>query len=125
MVESDRFMERLKQNSSMDMPPQERGWDFYSSVAPRAYDLLRESCAFPADLRIVGLRHGVVRSLVDVPAALRSLLPAPPADAPPFRVALGALLDPFGASDSVLLLEDLFQQAQSFDEGMAWAKAWA
>ena len=96
----------------------------YSGVAPRAKDLLRETCAFPADLRIANLRHAVVRSLVDVPPSLRELLPAPPSDAPPFRIALGALLDPFGSADSVLLLEDLVEQAQAFDEGMAWAEAW-
>ena len=123
MVETDRFVGSLKQNNSIDLPPQERGWDVYSAVAPRVTDLLREACAFPADLRIADLRHAVVRSVVDVPPSLRELLPAPPADAPPFRIALGALLDPFGSSDSVLLLEDLVQQAQAFDGGMAWAEA--
>ena len=51
----------------------------------------------------------VVRSSIEVPPSLRGLLPAPPPDAPPFRIALGALLDPFGPADSVLLLEDLVE----------------
>ena len=87
LVETDRVVESLKQNNSIDLPPQERGWDVYSSVAPRVTDLLRETCGFPADLRIADLRHAVVRSLVDVPPSLRELLPAPPSDAPPFRIA--------------------------------------
>ena len=52
LVETDGFVESLKQNNSIDLPPQERNWDLYSSVAPLVKDLLQESCAFPADLRI-------------------------------------------------------------------------
>ena len=63
MVETDRFVNSLNQNNSIDLPPQERGWDVYSAVAPRVTDLLREACAFPADLRIADLRHAVVRFL--------------------------------------------------------------
>ena len=124
-METDRFLESLDQNNNISLPPQDRSWDLYSSVAPLVKDLLQESCAFPADLRIADLRHAVVRSLIEVPPSLRGLLPTPPSDTPPFRIALGALLDPFGSADSVLLLEDLVGQAQVFDGGMAWAEAWA
>ena len=94
MVETDKFMEGLKQNSSINLPPQERGWDTYASVAPKAYDVLREACA----LRVPGGPAHRRPAACGMRCVVR------------FRVALGALLDPFGSSDSVLLLEDLVEQ---------------